>query len=188
MIYMQENIISDPYSIPAFSIRNKLARTLWWFGYIALFRFSPKPMFGWRRLVLRMFGAKLGRGVAVYPRARIWAPWMLQCEDMVAIANDVEIYNPSSVYLGSHAIISQGAYLCGASHDYDNPAFPLISKPIILQPYSWICARAVVQMGVSVGKGAILAVGGVASKNLDPWCIYGGVPAKKIGNRSHKIR
>ncbi|MBC7416723.1 MAG: putative colanic acid biosynthesis acetyltransferase, partial [Pedobacter sp.] len=113
----------DPYTNSAFGYKNKLARVLWWAVYVLFFRLSPKPMFGWRRFLLRLFGAKIGSGVAVYPGARIWAPWNLVCADMVAIANGVDIYNPEIITLSSHVIISQDSYLCGAPHDYNDPNF-----------------------------------------------------------------
>jgi len=180
--------VKDPYLIPAFTFRNKFLRVVWWLFYVTLFKFSPKPMFLWRRYLLMIFGAKIGRKTAIYPRARIWAPWKLECGEMVAIANDVEIYNPEKIKLGSHAIVSQGAFLCGASHDYNSPDFRLISLPISLGAYSWICSRSIVQMGVDVGEGAILAAGSVATKNLDPWVIYGGTPARPIKKRNNVIK
>lgn len=180
---VMHTITPDPYSIQAFKFRNKLARALWWLCYVTLFRISPKPLFRWRRFLLCLFGAKLGRGVAVYPRARIWAPWLLQCDDMVAIANDVEIYNPSLVSLGSHAIISQGAYLCGATHDYDDPDFPLISKPIIVGNYAWVCARSTVMPGVTLNDGTVLGLGSIATRDLKAWSVYAGLPAKFIKER-----
>ena len=114
----------DPYTRPVFGYANKLARVAWWFCYITLFRISPKPMFGWRRFVLRLFGARLGRGVNIYPRVILWAPWNLRCDDRATIANEAEIYNPAMIILGSRAIVSQNAYLCGATHDYNDPSFP----------------------------------------------------------------
>jgi putative colanic acid biosynthesis acetyltransferase WcaF len=102
---------------------------------------------------------------------------------VVTIGENAEIYNPAPVHLGSHAIVSQGAYLCGATHDYEDPAFPLISFPMKLGAYSWVCARATVQPGANLGEGAILALGSVATRDLEPWAIYGGVPARKIKAR-----
>lgn len=184
---MRKNIKFDPYLISPFGLGNKLARTLWWFFYITLFRFSPKPMFAWRRLILRLFGAKLGCGVAVYPSARIWAPWLLQCGDMVAIADNVEIYNPSMIYLGTHAIISQGAYLCGATHDYNDANFPMITKPINIGNYAWVCARSTVLLGVTLNDGSVLGLGSVACKDLDAWSVYIGLPAKFVKKRKQTI-
>jgi len=173
----------DPYTRPSFSIRNRLARFIWGLVQTSVFRFSPRFLHSWRVFLLRCFGARLGAGCAIYATAKIWAPWNLICEDKVAIADGVEIYNPSLVTLKSHAIVSQGAYLCGATHDYSDPAFPLISGEIELGRYSWVCARAVVMQGVLLGEGAILALGGVATHDINAWQIYGGIPAKKIGER-----
>lgn len=173
----------DPYQRPATTLSNKLMRGLWNFVYVLLFRPSPRALHPWRSMLLRLFGAKIGPGCHIYPKARIWAPWLLICEDVVAIADEAIIYNPSLITLGSHSTVSQQAYLCGATHDYDDPEFPMISQPITLAAYSWVCARASVQMGVSIGEGAVLGLGAVATKDLEPWSIYAGVPARKIKDR-----
>lgn len=122
----------------------------------------------------------------LYAGARIWAPWQLVCDDYAAIADEAIIYNPAKIHLGSHAIVSQQAYLCGATHDYEDPAFPLISFPITLGAYSRVCARATVQPGVTLGEGAILGLGAVATRDLEPWTIYGGIPAKAIKKRNQR--
>lgn len=176
----------DPYSKPAFGFWNKTARVAWSICYIFLFRLSPRPFFGWRRMLLRMFGARIGPGTAVYPSAKIWAPWNLVCEDMVAIANGADIYNPSMIHIGSHAIVSQDAFLCGASHDYDDPTFPLYSKPIEIGPYAWVCSRACVMPGVKVAEGSIVGLGSVLTKDSIPWGIYVGLPAKFLKMREMK--
>lgn len=174
---------ADPALRASFSLRNRLARALWIVVSVLLFRPSLRPMYGWRNSLLRIFGARLGRDCRIHRMVRIWAPWNLVCEDLVALADGVEIYNPSEVWLGSHAIVSQSAYLCGASHDYSRPEFPMVSAPIRIGPYSWICARAVVQMGVTVGERAILGLGSVATRDLEPWGIYAGIPARKVKER-----
>ena len=174
---------SDPYLAPAFSVRNRLARLLWGVVYTLLFRPSPRPFHAWRSFLLRCFGAKIGKSCHIYPAAKIWAPWNLVCDYQATIADGATVYNPKLVRLGIHAIISQEAYLCGATHDYEDPAFPLTSAEIRVGDYAWICARATVQSGVSVGEGAVLALGGVASRNLDPWTVYAGVPARPIKKR-----
>ena len=174
----------DPYLMSAFSLRNRLLRAGWGIVYALLFRTSPRPFHRWRALLLRCFGAKLGANVHIYPKASIWAPWNLVCADTVAIADGAIIYNTSIVTLGSHATISQEAFLCGATHDYGDPAFPLVAYPIVIGNYAWVCARSTVQPGVEVGRGAILALGSVATKNLEPWTIYGGIPARKLKSRT----
>lgn len=175
----------DPYLEASFPLGNRLLRFLWGIVYTTLFRLSPRPFHAWRNFLLRCFGAVLGRGCHIYPKARIWAPWNLTCGDVVAVADEAIIYNPERVQLGSHSTISQQAYLCGASHDPNHPAFPLVAAPINVGAYAWVCARATVQLGVHVGEGAVLGLGAVATKDLEPWSIYVGIPARKIKDRIH---
>jgi putative colanic acid biosynthesis acetyltransferase WcaF len=134
-------------------------------------------------MLLRLFGAKMGPTCHFYPKARIWAPWNLICEDKVSVGDDAELYNPAPLYMASHAIVSQGAYICGATHEYNDPAFSLIAFPMRLGAYSWVCARAVVHPGVNVGDGAILGLGAIATRDLEPFGIYAGVPARKVKER-----
>jgi putative colanic acid biosynthesis acetyltransferase WcaF len=162
---------------------NRAARALWEIAWLLLIRPSPRPLHKWRAFVLRCFGARLGNNCRIYPAARVWAPWNLVCDDASAIADGAEIYNPKPVHLGSHSIVSQQAYLCGATHDLDDPDFPMISAPIRIGAYAWICARATVQMGVNVGEGAVLGLGAVATKDLAPWSIYAGIPARRTKDR-----
>ena len=173
----------NPYHRPAFSRRNRVARLLWQAAYLLLYRFSPRPLHAWRSLLLRVFGARLGPGCHFYPSARVWAPWNLTCEDCCTLGADAEIYNPSPIYLESHCVISQQAYICGATHDYNDPDFPMISYPMRLGAYSWICARASVAPGVNVGAGAVLGLGSVASRDLEPWTVYSGSPAVRVKER-----
>jgi putative colanic acid biosynthesis acetyltransferase WcaF len=173
----------DPYLKQAFPLGSRFMRFAWGIVYTLLFRPSPRPLHGWRAFLLRCFGAKLGKGCHIYPKARIWAPWNLVCGEVVAVADEAIIYNPSPITLGSHATISQQAYLCGATHDYEVPEFPLISSPISVGAYAWVCARATVQPGVSVAEGAVLALGSIATRNLEPWSVYAGIPARKIKGR-----
>ncbi|MEA2263117.1 MAG: putative colanic acid biosynthesis acetyltransferase WcaF [Acidobacteriaceae bacterium] len=173
----------DPYLRPSFSVSNRMGRLAWSIIWTLLFRPSPRPFHAWRAFLLRGFGAKLGPNCHFYPRSRVWAPWNLECADGVTLGDEAEIYNPSVVSMGSHAIVSQQAYICGATHDYNDPAFPLISSPMSLGAYSWICARASVSPGVNVGEGAVLGLGSVATRDLEPWTVYAGVPAQRVKQR-----
>ena len=146
-------------------------------GFLSNVSAATSPVAGFSPEVLRR---QLGASTHICPKARIWAPWNLVCSDKVAIADEAIVYNPARIELGSHAIVSQQAYLCSATHDYEDPGFPLVAFPISVGPYAWVCARATVQPGVSVGEGAVLALGSVATHDLEPWTVYGGVPARKI--------
>jgi putative colanic acid biosynthesis acetyltransferase WcaF len=176
-------VAADPYLVPAFSFSSRALRAAWGFVYCVFFRTSPRPFHAWRAFLLRCFGAKLGKNCHIYSRARIWAPWNLRCDELATIADDAIVYNPAVITVGSHAIVSQQAYLCGATHDYEDAKFPLVALPIDIGAHAWICARATVQPGVSVGTGAVLALGAVATKDLEPWTVYGGLPARKIKMR-----
>lgn len=131
-------------------------------------------------MLLRLFGAKMGSGCHFYPSGKVWAPWNLVCEDCCTLADGAEIYNPSPIYLESHCVISQQAYVCGATHDYNDPEFPMISYSMRLGAYSWICARASIAPGVRIGAGAVLGLGSVATQDLAPWTVYCGVPAMEV--------
>ena len=173
----------DPYTAPQYSFANRVQRQLWSLVWILLYRPSPRIAHGWRAWLLRCFGAKLGPRCHFYPASRVWAPWNLQCEDTVMVADAADLYNPAPMFLGSHAIVSQGAYLCGATHDYNDPAFPVVAFPMRLGRYAWVAARACVSPGVNLGDGAILGLASVATKDLEPWSIHAGVPARKVKDR-----
>jgi putative colanic acid biosynthesis acetyltransferase WcaF len=174
---------ADAYLRPAFPRSVRMKRLAWNAVWILLYRLSPRPLHGWRSLLLRAFGAKMGPHCHFYPKSKVWAPWNLVCDDQVTAADGAEVYNPSRMSFGSHAILSQHSYICGATHDYDDPAFPLIAYAMCVGAYSWICARASVAPGANVGEGAVLGLGSVATHDLEPWTVYAGVPAVKVKAR-----
>ena len=174
---------ADPYLRPAFSLRDRLRRLVWNICWVTLYRMSPRPLHTWRSFLLRGFGATMGPNCHFYPGSKVWAPWNLICADQVTAGDGAEIYNPAPITLGSHAILSQDAYVCAATHDYDDPAFPLIAYTMNIGAYAWVCARASVAPGVTVGDGAVLGLGSVATRNLEPWTVYAGTPAVKVKDR-----
>ncbi len=176
----------NPYHRASFSLGNRMARMLWQFVYALFYRISPRPLHGWRSMLLRLFGAKMGSGCHFYPSGKVWAPWNLVCEDCCTLADGAEIYNPSPIYLESHCVISQQAYVCGATHDYNDAEFPMISYSMRLGAYSWICARASIAPGVRIGAGAVLGLGSVATQDLEPWTVYSGVPAVPVKLRERR--
>ncbi len=178
---------ADAYTRPAFSLSNRLRRLVWNICWRLLYRLSPRPFHAWRAMLLRAFGATLGPDCHFYPASRVWAPWNLVCADHVAAADGVEIYNPSPIQLDSHVILSQDSYLCGATHDYNDPDFPLLAYRMHIARYAWICARASVCPGVQVAEGAVLGLGSVATKDLAAWTVYSGNPAQPIRQRTQTI-
>jgi putative colanic acid biosynthesis acetyltransferase WcaF len=182
--HISANTAADPYLRPAFSLGNRIRRLIWNTCRATLYRMSPTPLHSWRSFLLRLFGATMGKNCHFYPGSKVWAPWNLICADQVTAGNGTEIYNPAPITLGSHAILSQDAYVCAATHDYDDPAFPLIAYAMNIGAYAWVCARASVAPGVNVGEGAVLGLGSVATRNLDAWTVYAGTPAVKVKERN----
>jgi putative colanic acid biosynthesis acetyltransferase WcaF len=181
--HISPDTAEDPYLRPAFQTSDRVKRLVWNLCRALLYRFSPRPMHAWRAMLLRLFGAKMGPNCHFYPGSKVWAPWNLICEDQVTAADGSEIYNPAPMRFGSHFILSQDGYLCGATHDYDDPAFPLMAYAMEFGAYAWVCARASVAPGVSMGEGAVLGLGSVATQKMEPWTIYAGAPAVKIKPR-----
>lgn len=163
-----------------FSLGNRAGRQCWNMAWLLLFRPTPRSFHAWRRLLLRVFGARIGERAHVYAGARIWAPWNLVVGREAAIADGADIYNPSRIEIGEYAVVSQGAYLCGASHDYKSWDFPLTSAPIVVGPRAWIAARAIVQMGVTIGEGCVVGAGSVVTRDMPAWTVCAGAPCRPI--------
>lgn len=174
---------TDTFTGPSFSLSNRLGRVVWGVVAILLFRISPKPLHSWRAFVLRCFGAKVGKGVHVYPGVKIWAPWNLELADECGIANGAIIYNQGMITIGKRAVISQGAHLCSGTHDYTKPGFPLITKPIYVADHAWIAADAFIHPGISIGEGCIVGARSVVTKNMPSWMICAGHPCRPIKER-----
>jgi len=163
--------------------REQVLRVLWACLGRPLFRCSPRPCFGWRRLVLRAFGARVGRQVHVYPTTVVYFPWHLEVGDWSAIGEDALVYNLGPIRLGQRVTVSHRAHLCAGTHDFRDPAMPLLKPPIAVQDQAWICAGAFVGPGVTVGEGAVVGACAVVVKDVPPWTIVAGNPAREIGKR-----
>jgi putative colanic acid biosynthesis acetyltransferase WcaF len=162
---------------PTFSLKNRIMRVLWQFVWLAAARWTPPPLHLWRVLLLRAFGARVDLSAHIYSSVEIWAPWNLEILAFGSLARNVRCYNIAKISIGYKAIVSQHAYLCTGTHDYRDPAFPLIAKPLSIGSRAWICAGAFVGPGVNVGEGAVLGAAGVAFKDLTKWTVYAGNPA-----------
>jgi putative colanic acid biosynthesis acetyltransferase WcaF len=174
----------DPRSQASFSLRNRLQRVLWGVACAFLFRWTPRPLHAWRALVLRLFGARLGASCHVYPGARIWAPWNLVMDDQASLGDGVVCYNIATITVGRRAIVSQGAQLCTGTHDYEDPAFQLVAKPIAIGADAWICAEAFLSPGVTIGEGAVIAARALVTRDMPAWMVCAGMPAKPIKPRT----
>ncbi len=160
-----------------------LRRAIWFIkGRVIINTYLPWPMWV-KRLTLRFFGAKLGRGVVIKPKVNIKYPWFLTVGDNSWIGEGVWIDDLGKVTIGANCVLSQGAMLLTGNHDYKKESFDLIVGDITIEDGAWIGARAVVCPGVTVRSHAVLAVGSVATKDLDAYGIYQGNPAAKVRER-----
>lgn len=157
---------------------------MWSVCHAVLYRPTPNVAYKFRIMILRLFGANIHSTAHPYPKCRIWAPWNLTMAAHSCLANNVDCYNVAPVMLEEYAIVSQYSYLCSASHDFRDAAFPLFSNPITIKRQAWVAARAYVGPGVVVGEGAVVGANSCVYKKVDPWTIVGGNPARVIGRRS----
>jgi putative colanic acid biosynthesis acetyltransferase WcaF len=134
-------------------------------------------------LLLRCFGAKIGRGAVANPGAWVWAPWNLELGNYACLADGVDCYCVAPIQIGEHAVVSQRAFLCAASHDYTDPAFTLVTGRITVGPRAWVAAEAFVGPGVTVGEGAVVGARAVVFKDVEPWTVVVGNPAKFLKSR-----
>lgn len=170
--------------IDAVSRRNKAARALWQIVRVLFFAPFPGPLFKcWRIFLLRLFGARIGKGCRVDASCRVWWPGNLRMGNYACLADAVDCYNVAPITIGDYAAVSQRAFLCSASHDTASLTRPLTHAPITLEPHSWVCAEAFVGPGVTVHEGAVLGARGLTTRDLDPWLIYAGNPAKRLKTR-----
>lgn len=165
------------------SLANKLGRVAWAAVWLLLFRPSPRILFGWRRFLLRCFGAQVGRNSRISPSVRVWAPWNLAVGTEAAIAHGVDCYCVAKLSLGDHATVSQYAFLCCASHDITDPNMGLTSAPIHIGDQAWVCAGAFIGPGLEIGQGAVVGARAVVTRNVPPWVVVAGNPAKRIRDR-----
>ena len=173
----------DTHVGPSLSLYNRFSRLLWGIVDLSLFRFSPKPLHAWRSILLRAFGAKVGRGVHVYPKVKIWAPWNLELADECGIANGAILYSMGKIKLGKRVVLSQGAHLCAGTHDYTKQGFPLVTMPIQIGDYAWVAAEAFVHPGVTLGEGCVIGARSVVTKNMPEWTVCAGNPCQPIKKR-----
>jgi putative colanic acid biosynthesis acetyltransferase WcaF len=161
-----------------------MARQVWQVTWALLFRPTPKILHSWRRLLLRLFGARLGRGSIIHPSTKVWAPWNLEMGEYAGLGPYVDCYNVAKVTLGDYCIVSQYTYLCSASHDYTRINLPLVSKPIRLGHRVWVASDAFIGHGVTVGDGVVIGARSSVFADIEPWTVVAGSPARRIKMRT----
>jgi putative colanic acid biosynthesis acetyltransferase WcaF len=165
-----------------YSRHEMLLRLLWQVGAV-LFRLTPRTAFATRRLLLRAFGARVGRAVNIYNSAVIYMPWNLEIGDWSCIGELAYIYNLGPIRLGERVTVSHRAHLCAGTHDYNLPELPLLKPPIVIGDQVWICTDAFVGPGVSVGEGAVVGARAVVTQDVTAWSVVAGNPAVPVKQR-----
>lgn len=172
------------YDTPT-SKKVKYKRLLWLFVWSCFIKHIPYFMLNrWRIFLTKLFGLQYNSNISIYPNVRIWAPWNVEMGAYVAIDNNVYLYSVNKIKIGTKVAISEDAFICTASHDIAYANRPLITAPVIIHDGVWIGARATILPGVIIGEGAVVAANAVVTKNVPPWAVVAGNPAKIVKYRS----
>ncbi|MDE2437504.1 MAG: putative colanic acid biosynthesis acetyltransferase [Sphingomonadales bacterium] len=167
----------------SFSLRNRILRVLWGATWLLFCRFTPPLLHPWRALVLKVFGAKLGKGARVHGSVKVWLPANLEFGDNVLIGPGVRLYNQGNITIGSRSVISQRAHICASTHDIADPDFQLVLRPVSIGVQCWVAAEAFVGPGVTMADRSILAARGVLFGDTAADGVYSGNPAVLIKQR-----
>lgn len=174
----------NKYSTPAdFRGRSKLSVQLWWIVQATLFKCSPQFMYGWRRFLLRSFGAYIGKKVIVRPSVKITYPWKLSIRDYSWIGDEVVLYTLGEIEIGENTVISQRSYICTGTHDYTADDFRIYAKKITISNKCWLATDVYVAPGVTIHSGTVVGARSSVFKDLPSGKICLGNPAKPLRDR-----
>ncbi|GAB1308196.1 colanic acid biosynthesis acetyltransferase WcaF [Urechidicola sp. KH5] len=163
--------------------RSKFRVQLWWLVQGTLFKLSPQFLYNWRRFLLRLFGAKIGRKAIIRPSVEITYPWKVNIGDYSWIGDGVVLYSLGEIIIGKNTVVSQKSYLCTGTHDYTKIEFPILSRKIIIEDECWLATDVYVSPGVHIGKGTIVGARSSVFSDLPSGKVCLGSPAKIIKNR-----
>ena len=177
--HAQASAFSSPWTR-----RQQVGLLVWEYAWVALCRWTPKPLNPWRLLVLRAFGATVAGRPFVHPRARVQIPWKLTLRDRACLGDGTMAYSLGRIEIGERATVAQEAYLCAGTHDFTDVNLPLQTAPIVIGADCFVGARALVLPGVTIGARAIVGAGSVVPRDVAPDAIVAGNPARVIGRRN----
>lgn len=171
----------NSFQLPkGFRGRSAVVVQLWWLIQGTLFKWSPQFMYGWRRWLLRLFGAKIGKGVLIRPTVKVTYPWKVSIGDFAWVGDDVVLYSLGEIEIGANAVISQRSYLCAASHDYTQTNFPIYVKKVCIGSEAWLATDVFVAPGVTIGHKAVIGARSSVFTNMPEDMVCFGSPAKPI--------
>jgi putative colanic acid biosynthesis acetyltransferase WcaF len=163
--------------------RSVIGVQFWWLFQTTVFHWSPQFAYGFRRWILRCFGAKIGKGVIVRPSAVITYPWKVVIGDYAWIGDDVVLYSLGEIEIGAHSVISQSSYLCAGDHDYTQAHFPIRASKVTIGPQAWVAADVFVAPGVSIGQGTVIGARSSVFGDMPPGMVCFGYPCKPVKAR-----
>lgn len=163
--------------------RSALTVQLWWLVQGSLFRWSPQVAYGFRRWLLRCFGARVGHKVLIRPSATVTYPWKVEIGDYAWIGDDTVIYSLGPIHIGAHAVVSQRSYLCAADHDAGKPDFPLRERAVRIEDGAWVATDVFVGPGVTIGREAVVGARSSVFRNLPPAMVCLGNPCRPVKPR-----
>ncbi|UKM65595.1 putative colanic acid biosynthesis acetyltransferase [Flavobacteriaceae bacterium GSB9] len=163
--------------------KSKITVQLWWLVDALFFRPSPQVLYGWRRFLLRCFGAKIGKKVIIRPSAKITYPWKVTIGDYSWIGDDVVLYSLGEIEIGKNTVISQKSYLCTGSHDYTKIDFPIYSNKITVEDECWLATDVFVSPGITIKSGTVVGARSTVVKDLEANSVYAGTPVRFIKKR-----
>lgn len=169
---------------PNFRGRSKLVVQLWWLVQSLLFKTSPQFLYGWRRFLLRSFGAQIGKKVIIRPSVQVTYPWKIKIGNYSWIGDDVVLYSLGEIEIGANTVISQRSYICTGSHDYNKQDFPIYAKKITIEEGCWLATDVFVAPGLRIEKGTIVGARSSVFNDLKAFSIYAGSPAKFVRKRN----
>jgi putative colanic acid biosynthesis acetyltransferase WcaF len=181
---MQMNKIDLSNYKNTLSVKNRIVRFVWTTIWTVFARPIPRSLLSaWKRFLLRCFGAKIHKTAIVYSSVKVYMPWNLEMDEYACLAPEVDCYNAAKIKIGAHSTVSQKTYLCSASHDISKSNNPLITAPVVIEDQVWIGADAFIGMGVTIRQGAVVGARACVFKDVEPWTVVGGNPAKFIKKR-----
>jgi putative colanic acid biosynthesis acetyltransferase WcaF len=166
----------------------KIRRLLWIPFKLLFLRGTGRLLSPLRISALILFGAKIHRSALIMDGVKVWHPWSLTMHPFCTLGRGVEVYNFAHITLGEQATVSQETYLCSASHDFEDPSMPLTYSPITIGAQSWVAAGCFIGPGITIGEGALVGAYSVVTKDVPPWTIVAGNPARFLRVRQLKSK
>jgi putative colanic acid biosynthesis acetyltransferase WcaF len=163
-----------------------LLRALWGLAWATVWQVAWVRVPILRTTILRLFGSKVGGLVWMPGSVRIHLPSALVIGNGCAFGARTHLYNLGGLEVGDQVTVSQDVYVCGGTHDYTQPTNPLVRKKVVIRSYAWVAAGAFIGPGVTIGEGAVVGARAVVMKDVEPWTVVGGNPARFIKKREMK--